>query len=134
MAIAGVISMEPDVLILDEPAAGLDPEGRNEILANIEAYRKAKNATVIMVSHSMGDVAALTDRLLVMSGSRLIMDGTPAEVFQNAEQLLEIGLDIPEITRVFMLLREKCLPVPNVYSVEDAVRVLSALRGGNANA
>ena len=134
VAIAGVISMEPDVLILDEPAAGLDPEGRNEILANIEAYRKAKNATVIMVSHSMGDVAALTDRLLVMSGSRLIMDGTPAEVFQNAEQLLEIGLDIPEITRVFMLLREKCLPVPNVYSVEDAVRVLSALRGGNANA
>ena len=134
VAIAGVISMEPDVLILDEPAAGLDPEGRNEILANIEAYRKAKNATIIMVSHSMGDVAALTDRLLVMSGSRLVMDGTPAEVFQNAEQLLEIGLDIPEITRVFMLLREKGLPVPNVYSVEDAVRVLSALRGGNANA
>jgi len=134
VAIAGVIAMEPDVLVLDEPAAGLDPEGRKEILSNIEVYRKAKNATVIMVSHSMADVAAMTDRLLVMNGARLAMDGTPAEVFECAEQLLEMGLDIPEITRVFMKLREKGLNVPNVYSVSDAVQVLTSLRGGKTNA
>lgn len=134
IAIAGVIAMEPDVLVLDEPAAGLDPEGRKEILSNIEAYRKAKNATVIMVSHSMADVAAMTDRLLVMCDARLVMDGSPAEVFEHSDQLLEMGLDIPEITRVFMQLRQKGLAVPNVYTIEDAVRVLNTLRGGSADA
>ena len=88
VAIAGVIAMEPEVLILDEPTAGLDPVGRAEILSNIEAYRKAKNATVMMVSHSMEDVARLTDRLLVMNGSHLAMDGTPGEVFTHAEELV----------------------------------------------
>ena len=83
VAIAGVIAMEPEVLILDEPTAGLDPEGREEILSNIEAYRKAKNATIMMVSHSMNDVARLTDRLLVLNRGQLAMDGTPAEVFDN---------------------------------------------------
>ena len=81
VAIAGVIAMEPEVLILDEPTAGLDPVGREDILANIQAYRKAKNATIMMVSHSMSDVARLTERLLVMNGSKLAMDGTPEEVF-----------------------------------------------------
>lgn len=134
VAIAGVIAMEPEVLILDEPAAGLDPAGRAEILENIQAYRKAKNATVMMVSHSMNDVARLTDRLLVMNGSRLVMDGTPDEVFAHAEQLVEMGLDVPEVTRVFLRLREMGLPVEPVYSVEQAVAQLKRLKEGTDHA
>jgi energy-coupling factor transport system ATP-binding protein len=134
VAIAGVIAMEPEVLILDEPTAGLDPESREEILRNIQDYRKAKNATIIMVSHSMSDVARLTDRLLVMNGSQLAMDGTPEEVFANAQELLEMGLDIPEITQVFLHLRRMGLDVPQVYTVEQAVEVLKKLKGGNADA
>ena len=134
VAIAGVIAMEPEVLILDEPTAGLDPSGRAEILANIEAYRRAKNATIMMVSHSMEDVARLTDRLLVMSGSRLAMDGTPDEVFTQAEELVEMGLSIPQVTQVFLKLREMGLDVPNVYTIEQAVAELKKIRGGAANA
>ena len=130
VAIAGVIAMEPEVLILDEPTAGLDPVGRAEILGNIEAYRKAKNATIMMVSHSMEDVARLTERLLVMSGSQLAMDGTPAEVFARAEELLEMGLNIPQVTQVFLHLREMGMDVPSVYTIEQAVDVLKKIKGG----
>ena len=130
VAIAGVIAMEPEVLILDEPTAGLDPEGREEILRNIEAYRQAKNATVMMVSHSMNDVARLTDRLLVLNGSHLVMDGTPGEVFSRAQELLDMGLDIPEVTRVFLKLRQRGLPVEPVYTMEQAVKALKDLKGG----
>ena len=134
VAIAGVIAMEPEVLILDEPTAGLDPVGREEILENIQTYRRAKNATVMMVSHSMSDVARLTDRLLVMNGSRLAMDGTPDEVFRRANELVEMGLDIPEVTRVFLRLQELGLPVEPVYSIEQAVTVLKKLKGGDVHA
>ena len=134
VAIAGVIAMEPEILILDEPTAGLDPEGREEILQNINDYRKAKNATVMMVSHSMTDVARMTDRLLVMSGARLQMDGTPSQVFARAEELLEMGLDIPEITRVFLHLRQMGLPVEPVYTVDQAVAQLKKLKGGSVHA
>ena len=134
VAIAGVIAMEPEILILDEPTAGLDPAGRGEILKNIEDYRKARNATIMMVSHSMNDVACLTDRLLVMNGAHLAMDGTPAEVFTHAEELLEMGLDIPEITHVFLRLKQLGLPVSPVYTMEQAVSALKALRGGGADA
>ena len=134
VAIAGVIAMEPEILILDEPTAGLDPEGREEILANINDYRVAKNATIMMVSHSMTDVARLTDRLLVMSGSHLMMDGTPGEVFTRAQELLDMGLDIPEITRLFMRLQEMGLPVNQVYTVQQAVAELTRLKGGNVHA
>ncbi len=134
VAIAGVIAMEPEVLILDEPTAGLDPSGRAEILANIESYRKAKNATIMMVSHSMEDVARLTDRLLVMSGSRLAMDGTPAEVFARAQELVEMGLSIPQVTQVFLKLRQMGLDVPSVYTIEQAVSALNAIKGGAAHA
>lgn len=130
VAIAGVIAMEPEVLILDEPTAGLDPEGREDILANINSYRQAKNATIMMVSHSMTDVARLTDRLLVMSGAHLAMDGTPGQVFERAKELLEMGLDIPEITRVFLRLQEMGLPVKQVYTLEQAVAELTRLKGG----
>ena len=134
VAIAGVIAMEPEVLILDEPTAGLDPEGREEILRNIDTYRKAKNATIMMVSHSMTDVARLADRLLVMNNSKLVMDGTPAEIFDHAQELLDMGLDIPEVTRVFLRLREMGLDVSQVYTVEQAVRALTRLKGGDSNA
>ena len=130
VAIAGVIAMEPEVLILDEPTAGLDPVGREEILKNIEDYRKKHNATIMMVSHSMDDVARLTDRLLVMNGSHLAMDGTPAEVFTRAEELVEMGLNIPQVTRVFLELKRLGLDVEPVYTIEQAVKVLKEIKGG----
>ena len=134
VAIAGVIAMEPEVLILDEPTAGLDPEGREDILANIEAYRKTKNATIMMVSHSMNDVARLTDRLLVMNKAKLAMDGTPLEVFARAQELLDMGLDIPELTRLFLRLQQMGLPVQQVYTIEQAVAELTRLKGGSCHA
>ena len=134
VAIAGVIAMEPEVLILDEPTAGLDPVGRAEILGNIEAYRKAKNATIMMVSHSMEDVARLTDRLLVMNCSKLAMDGTPADIFTHAEELLEMGLSIPQVTQVFLHLRTLGVDVENVYTIAQAVQQLKTLKGGGAHA
>ena len=133
VAIAGVLAMEPEVLILDEPTAGLDPVGRAGILKNIEDYRRAHNATIIMVSHSMDDVARLTDRLLVMNGSCLAMDGTPAEVFSRAQELLEMGLNIPQVTRVFLELQKMGLDVEPVYTLQQAVDVLTALKGGAAS-
>ena len=134
VAIAGVIAMEPEVLILDEPTAGLDPVGRAEILGNIESYRRAKNATIMMVSHSMEDVARLTDRLLVMNGSHLAMDGTPAEVFTHAEELVEMGLNIPQVTQVFLHLRKMGVPVENVYTIDQAVAEIKRSKGGAVNA
>ena len=130
VAIAGVIAMEPEVLILDEPTAGLDPTGRAEILSNIESYRQAKNATIMMVSHSMEDVARMTDRLLVMNGSRLAMDGAPGEVFAHAEEIVEMGLSIPQVTQVFLHLRKMGVPVENVYTIDQAIAALRAVRGG----
>ena len=134
VAIAGVIAMEPELLILDEPTAGLDPVGRAEILGNIESYRKAKNATVMMVSHSMEDVARMTDRLLVLYGSRLIMDAPPAEVFAHAGELVHMGLDIPKVTQIFLDLKEMGLDVENVYTLEQAVRQLLRLKEGKGRA
>jgi len=133
-AIAGVIAMEPQVLILDEPTAGLDPEGREEILANIQAYREAKNATIMMVSHSMNDVARMTDRILVLRGAQLAMDAVPEAVFSRANELVEMGLDIPEITGVFLQLREMGLDVAPVYTMEQAVQALLSLKGGGSHA
>ena len=130
VAIAGVIAMEPEILILDEPTAGLDPAGREEILGHIEHYRKTKNATIIMVSHSMSDVARLTDRLIVMDHAKVAMDGTPAEVFTRAQELVDIGLDIPELTRVFLKLQAMGLDVPAVYTMEQAVEALVNLKEG----
>ena len=134
VAIAGVLAMEPEILILDEPTAGLDPEGREEILAEINAYRKEKNATIMMISHSMTDVARLTDRLLVMNRAQLAFDGMPDEVFTHAEALVDMGLDIPDVTRVFLKLRQLGIDVPKVYTVEQAVKVLTELKRGDTDA
>ena len=134
VAIAGVIAMEPEVLILDEPTAGLDPVGRSEILGNIQSYRKAKNATIMMVSHSMEDVALLTDRLLVMNGSKLAMDAPPAQVFTHAEELTQMGLNIPQVTQVFLELKKLGLDVKNVYTIDQAAAEIRRLKGGNCHA
>ena len=134
VAIAGVIAMEPDVLILDEPTAGLDPQGRESILSNIRDYRSAKNATILMVSHAMEDVARLADRLLVLDRGVIRMDAEPREVFQRAWELREIGLSIPQVTQVFLQLRKMGLDVENVYTIEQAVEALKVLKGGPAHA
>ncbi len=128
--IAGVIAMEPDVLILDEPTSGLDPKGRDSILQNIRDYQRAKNATVIMVSHSMEEIASNVDRLVVMNDGGIAMNGTPREVFSRAQELTALGLDIPQVTRVFLRLRELGLPVDSsVYTIEQAKAAILALRG-----
>ena len=134
VAIAGVIAMEPEILILDEPTAGLDPRGREGILENIETYRQEKNATIMMVSHSMNDVARLTDRLLVMNGSKLAMDDTPKNVFTRAQELLDMGLDIPDVTRVCLRLQQMGLPIEPVYTMDQAVAVIKSLKEGTAHA
>ena len=134
VAIAGVIAMEPELLILDEPIAGLDPVGRAEILGNIESYRRAKNATVMMVSHSMEDVARMTDRLLVLYNSRLAMDAPPAQVFSRAQELINMGLDIPRVTQIFLDLKNKGLDVDSVYTIEQAVDCLTRLKEGRTHA
>ena len=134
VAIAGVIAMEPELLILDEPTAGLDPEGREDILRNIESYRQAKNATIMMVSHSMSDVARLSDRLLVMNDASLAMDAPPLDVFTHAQELLDMGLDIPEVTRLFLQLQNMGVAVDQVYTMEQAVAELLRIKEGNAHA
>lgn len=129
-AIAGVIAMEPKVLILDEPTAGLDPKGREQILSNIQNYHDATGATVIMVSHSMEEIADSVDRLVVINDSRIVMDGTPAQVFSHAQELAEMGLTVPQVTSIFLKLRELGVPVDtSVYTLEQAVRELNLLRG-----
>lgn len=121
VAIAGIIAMEPKVLILDEPTAGLDPAGAASILANIEAYREANDATVIIVSHSMEDVARLTDRLVVVSHGKLPYVGTPREVFAHGAELEALGLSVPAMARVFARVRALGGDVdPAVYTVEQA--------------
>ena len=131
VAIAGVIAMEPDVLILDEPTAGLDAAGRDAILENIKAYQQAQNAAVIMVSHSMEEVAELCSRLIVMNHGSVAMDGTPAEVFVHSAELTEMGLSVPQVTTVFRLLRERGLAVPaDVYTVRYALARLRERKEG----
>lgn len=131
VAIAGVIAMEPDVLILDEPTAGLDAAGRDSILQNIRDYQRAQHAAVIMVSHAMEEVAELCDRLVVLNQGRIVMNGSPAEIFSHASDLTEIGLSVPRVTDVFLRLREMGMDLPeNVYTVEQAVGVLNARKGG----
>ena len=121
VAIAGVIAMEPKVLVLDEPTAGLDPAGAASILANIEAYRQANHATIVIVSHSMEDVARLADRLVVVSHGTLPYIGTPREVFSHGAALEELGLGVPAMNRVFSRVRAMGVDIdPALYTVEQA--------------
>ena len=131
VAIAGVIAMEPEVIIFDEPTAGLDPAGCRSILENIREYRRATGATVLMVSHSMDDVALLADRLLVLNKGRIEMLGAPSEVFAHADRLQEIGLTVPQVTALFVRLKELGLPVdPATYTMDAALQQLLRLKGG----
>lgn len=131
VAIAGVMSMEPEVLIFDEPAAGLDPKGRKELIELIEAYRKRTGSAIVIVSHSMEDIASLADRVIVMNNSRIEMQGTVDEVYSRGDDLRRIGLNVPEITEIFSRLRAKGYPVPsNVYTVEQGVQILKSLSSG----
>ncbi|MCL2286312.1 MAG: energy-coupling factor transporter ATPase [Firmicutes bacterium] len=130
VAIAGVLAMRPEVLVLDEPTAGLDPAGRDEILAQVKRMHTALGITVILVSHSMDDVARLADRIFVMNKGRLMCDGTPAQVFAQGDMLVSVGLDVPQVSRVFMELNKINPNIPNVFTVEDAVRTLAAIYKG----
>ena len=129
VAIAGVIAMEPKVLILDEPTAGLDPVGTESILSNIRAYHKAQNATIVMVSHSMEEMARTVDRLVVVNDGKIALEGAPSQVFQHGQELEDMGLGIPQMTRVFNRLKAMGVEVgSSVYTVEQAKRaILDAL-------
>ena len=129
IAIAGVIAMRPEILILDEPTAGLDPAGCAQILENIRSYREKSGATVLIVSHSMDDVARLAERIIVFDGGRVAMDGTPAEVFTRADELVKIGLNIPKAAELALALRKRNIPVPEgVFTHEELLRALLAIR------
>ena len=130
-AIAGVIAMEPEVLILDEPSAGLDPAGRRSLLKNIKEYHRERGTTVVMVSHSMDEVAENVDRIIVLADAGVVMSGTPREVFSRAGELVAVGLDVPQVTRVAMALRQRGVDIDSaVYTVADLRRALNAVRGG----
>ena len=125
VAIAGVIAMEPKVLILDEPTAGLDPVGTESILSNIRAYHKAQNATIVMVSHSMEEMARTVDRLVVVNDGKIALEGAPSQVFQHGQELEDMGLGIPQMTRVFNRLKAMGVDVgSSVYTVEQAKRAI----------
>ena len=135
VAIAGVIAMEPEVVIFDEPTAGLDPAGCASILGNIRDYQKATHATILMVTHSMDEAAQLADRMLVLNEGTIEMSGTPREVFSHAARLAEIGLSVPQVTALFLRLRELGVDVdPTTFTVEQAVPQLRALLEGRAHA
>ena len=133
VALAGVLAMEPEILVLDEPTAGLDPAGRENLMANIRDYQRNKNRTIILVSHSMDEIAQNVDRIVVLKSAHVLMQGTPAEVFRRAEELISAGLDVPQVTRLAMELRRKGLPIdPAVYTAADLERQLLALKKGGA--
>ena len=141
VAIAGVMAMEPRILVLDEPAAGLDPEGRDTILSQIKAYHEKTGITVVLVSHSMEDIAKYANRVLVMSHAKVAMYDTVEKVFARAPELLELGLSVPQVTQIFLKLRAKGLDIPiDVYTVPYAVKIIRRLwqekqnKGGGADA
>ena len=131
-AIAGVMAMEPEVLILDEPTAGLDPRGREQVLAMIQDYRKTRNTTVLLVTHSMEDVARVADRILVMSEGCVVMLDTVETVFSRAEELEAIGLTVPAVTKTLLLLQHRGVAVDTAaYTVEAATAQILSLLGGD---
>ena len=133
IAIAGVIAMRPEVLVLDEPTAGLDPAGCARILENIRHYRAESGATVLWVSHSMDEVARIAGRIIVFDRGGVVMDGTPAEVFARAEELIAIGLDVPRATELAMALRRRGVKLPgSIFSHEQLLAALLQAKEGSA--
>ena len=134
VAIAGVIAMEPEVLVLDEPSAGLDPAGRSSLLQNIRDYHRTTGSTVVLVSHSMDEIAENADRIAVLSDAGVVMAGTPKEVFSRGEELEAVGLTVPQVTKVAMELRRRGVAVDAaVYTVAELYRSLTALREGGSS-
>lgn len=130
VAIAGIMAMRPEVLVLDEPAAGLDPQGRRDIFGGIRAYNRETGSTVVIVSHSMEDMAQYCDDVAVMAHARLLMTGTRDEVFARADELEAVGLDIPVITKLSSLLRQGGMPLdPGLYTLEAAEAALAQVFG-----
>ena len=131
VAIAGIVAMRPEVLVLDEPAAGLDPRGRTEILSHLREYQREKNATVILVSHSMEDMANYCDNIVVLNRSELFLQGTTQDVFSHAKELSAVGLDIPQIAHIAELLKNKGVALDGeLYTVEGVKKALLKLIGG----
>lgn len=127
-AIAGVIAMDPEVLVLDEPTAGLDPMGRDVLLSQIVQYHKKRKNTVLLVSHSMEDIASVADRIIVMNESHLVMFDKTREVFSHGRELEKIGLRVPQITKIMLELKEKGYDVPDgILTVDEAFSSLSSL-------
>ena len=125
VAVAGVMAMRPRILVLDEPAAGLDPEGRDDILSEVKEYHKKTGTTVLLVSHSMEDIAKYANRVLVMSNKKIAMYDTVEKVFARAPELLELGLSVPQVTKIFLKLREMGVDVPaDVYTIPYAVKMI----------
>ena len=135
VAIAGVMAMRPKIIVFDEPTAGLDPKGRQDIIKIINDYRTAYNATVIIISHSMEDMAVMADKLIVMSKGEVVMFDKTEKVFAQGDRLRSIGLNVPIVTRVFDALRQKGISVPDdVFTVERAVEALKQIKAGDRNA
>ena len=133
VALAGIFAMEPEVMVLDEPMAGLDPAGCADVFRFIKEYHEKHGTTILFVTHSMEYAAQMSERIIVMDHGHILMDGTPAEVFARSEELIEAGLDVPQVTRVFLELKKQGVPVdPSVYTVEQAVTQLKKLKGGCA--
>ena len=133
-ALAGVIAMRPEILVLDEPAAGLDPGGRREILGRIRDYQRSSGTSVIIVSHSMEDMALYCDRIIVMSAGRVAMDGNCAEVFGRYTELFEVGLDVPQITYVADALRKHGIDIgADIYTVKYAASQILAKANGEGS-
>ena len=131
VAIAGVLAMEPKVLILDEPTAGLDPRGRESILAQLRHYHEKRGTTILLVSHSMEEIARNVQRIVVLNNARNYMEGTPREVFARASELEAVGLDVPLVTKIAAELKHRGLAISdNVYTVEELHAQLLALKGG----
>ena len=135
VAIAGVMAMKPQVIVFDEPTAGLDPKGREDVMQIIKDYRAATGATVVIISHSMEDMALLADKILVLSKGEVFKFGKVEEVFSSAEELKAIGLNVPIVTKVFYELKKQGFNVrTDIYTVESAVEYLKMLKEGNKNA
>ncbi len=128
VAIAGVIAMDPQILVLDEPAAGLDPKGKSEILSSLCDFRKKRDNTLVIISHSMEDIASYSDNIITMSGGRILLEGTPAEVFSHHDTLIENGLAVPEVTEILSRLRKDGFDVDlSRYTVDEAAEEIMRL-------
>jgi len=134
VAIAGVIAMRPEVLILDEPTAGLDPQGRDEIVRNILAYKEKHNATVLLVTHNMEEIARSVDRIVIINKGSIVLGGSPSEVFSNTDELARLGLSAPKASQIVSKLRDYGLPLrQDIYTTEQLRKALVELKHGGVN-